>query len=160
MTVGKHMHEGNNLNVRAQQFGPPKGICVDKIRLVLADDHREVMGKVRGILGDEFEVVETAENGRQAVFAVLALDPDVLAMDISMPFLDGLQAARSMQKTNCRAKIVFLTIHEDRDFIAAAPTWNTERSISNRSLKRSKPVHRRVASSSTSLLRSLSSSAI
>jgi DNA-binding NarL/FixJ family response regulator len=93
---------------------------VDKIRVVLADDHREVIEKIRGILGDEFEVVETAENGSQAVDAVLALDPDVLVIDISMPLLSGLQAARSMQKANCRTKIVFVTIHEDRDFIAAA----------------------------------------
>jgi DNA-binding NarL/FixJ family response regulator len=93
---------------------------VDKIRVVLADDHREVIEKVRGILGDEFEVVETAEDGRQAVRAVLTLDPDVLVIDISMPLQSGLDAARSMQKANCRAKIVFLTIHEDRDFIAAA----------------------------------------
>jgi DNA-binding NarL/FixJ family response regulator len=93
---------------------------VDKIRVVLADDHREVIEKIRGILGDEFEVVATAENGSQAVCAVLALDPDVLIIDISMPLLSGLQAARRMQKANCRAKIVFLTIHEDRDFIAAA----------------------------------------
>ena len=93
---------------------------MDKIRVVLADDHREVIEKIRGILGDEFEVVETAENGSQAVDAVLALDPDVLVIDISMPLLSGLQAARSMQKANCRTKIVFVTIHEDRDFIAAA----------------------------------------
>jgi DNA-binding NarL/FixJ family response regulator len=93
---------------------------VDKIRVVLADDHREVIERIRGTLGDEFEVVETAENGSQALCAVLALDPDVLVTDISMPFLSGLQAARSIQKANCRAKIVFLTIHEDRDFIAAA----------------------------------------
>ena len=93
---------------------------MDKIRVVLADDHREVLEKIRGVLGDEFEVVATAENGSQAVCAVLALDPDVLVIDISMPFLSGLQAARNMQRANCRAKIVFLTIHEDRDFIAAA----------------------------------------
>ena len=93
---------------------------MDKIRVVLADDHREVIERIRGILGDEFDVVETAENGSQALCAVLALDPDVLVTDISMPFLSGLQAARSIQKANCRAKIVFLTIHEDRDFIAAA----------------------------------------
>ena len=54
------------------------------------------------------------------VDAVLALDPDVLVSDISMPLLDGLQAARRIQKTNSRVKIIFLTIHEDRDFIAAA----------------------------------------
>jgi DNA-binding NarL/FixJ family response regulator len=97
-----------------------EGITVGKIRVVLADDHREVIAKVRGVLGDEFEVLEAAENGHQAVTAVLALDPDVFVTDISMPILNGLQAARSIQKTNSRVKIIFLTIHEDRDFIAAA----------------------------------------
>jgi DNA-binding NarL/FixJ family response regulator len=97
-----------------------EGIAVDKIRVVLADDHREVIAKIRGILGDDFEVVEAAENGNQAVIAVLKLNPDVFVTDISMPILNGLQAARRIQKTNSRVKIIFLTIHEDRDFIAAA----------------------------------------
>jgi DNA-binding NarL/FixJ family response regulator len=97
-----------------------EGIAVDKIRVVLADDHREVIAKIRGVLGDQFEIVEAAENGSQAVIAVLALNPDVFVTDISMPVLNGLQAARRIQKTNSRVKIIFLTIHEDRDFIAAA----------------------------------------
>ena len=97
-----------------------EGIDVDKIRVVLADDHREVIAKIRGILGDEFDIIEAAENGHQAVTAVLALDPDIFVTDISMPLLNGLQAARSIQKTNSRVKIIFLTIHEDHDFIAAA----------------------------------------
>src|SRR5271170_5062776 len=91
-----------------------EGISVDKIRVVLADDHREIIGRVRGILGDEFEIIEAA------VKAVLALDPDVLVTDISMPLLNGLQAARRIQNANSRVKIIFLTIHEDQDFIAAA----------------------------------------
>jgi DNA-binding NarL/FixJ family response regulator len=97
-----------------------EGITVDKIRVVLADDNREVIAKIRGILGDEFEIVETAENGNQAVSAVLELDPDVFVTDISMPLLNGLQAARRIQSANSRVKIIFVTIHEDRDFIAAA----------------------------------------
>jgi DNA-binding NarL/FixJ family response regulator len=98
-----------------------EGITVDKIRVVLADDHREVIAKIRGILGgDEFEIVEAAENGNQAVSAVLELEPDVFVTDISMPLLNGLQAARRIQRVNSRVKIIFLTIHEDRDFIAAA----------------------------------------
>jgi DNA-binding NarL/FixJ family response regulator len=97
-----------------------EGITVDKIRVVLADDHREVIAKIRVILGDEYEIVEAAENGNQAVSAVLELNPDVFVTDISMPVLNGLQAARRIQKTNSRVKIIFLTIHEDRDFIAAA----------------------------------------
>jgi DNA-binding NarL/FixJ family response regulator len=97
-----------------------EGIAVDKIRVVLADDHREVIAKIRIILGDEYEIVEAAENGNQAVTAVLALAPDIFVTDISMPLLNGLQAARSIQKANSQVKIIFLTIHEDRDFIAAA----------------------------------------
>ena len=44
-----------------------EGIAVDKIRVVLADDHREVIAKVRRVLGDEFEVIEAVDNGNQAV---------------------------------------------------------------------------------------------
>jgi DNA-binding NarL/FixJ family response regulator len=97
-----------------------EGVAVDKIRVVLADDHREVIAKIRGVLGDEFEIIEAAENGNQAVIAVLELNPDIFVTDISMPVLNGLQAARRIQKANSRVKIIFLTIHEDRDFIAAA----------------------------------------
>ena len=97
-----------------------EGIAVDKIRVVLADDHREVIAKIRGVLGDEFDVVDAVVNGIQAVTAVLALDPDVFVTDISMPLLNGLQAARRIQSANPRVKIIFVTIHEDRDFIAAA----------------------------------------
>jgi DNA-binding NarL/FixJ family response regulator len=98
----------------------PQRISGEKVRVVLADDHRDVITKIRATLGDEFEIIKVAENGDQAVSAVLALDPDVLVTDISMPVLDGLQAARTIQQANCRAKIVFLTIHEGRDFIGAA----------------------------------------
>lgn len=50
----------------------------------------------------------------------MKLDPDVLVTDISMPLLDGLQAATRFQKVNHHTKIIFLTIHEDPDFLAAA----------------------------------------
>jgi DNA-binding NarL/FixJ family response regulator len=99
----------------SQQLPPVK-----KIRVLLADDHRDFIVMVRAVLDEEFEVIKVVENGRQAVDAVLALDPDVLVTDISMPVLDGFQAARAIQESNCRSKIVFLTIHEGQDFIAAA----------------------------------------
>jgi DNA-binding NarL/FixJ family response regulator len=91
-----------------------------KIRVVLADDHRAVLDRVRRTLAEEFEVVAMAEDGNQAVAAVLKLDPDVLVTDISMPLLDGLQLAKRLQAAHCRAKIVFLTVHEDQDFVTAA----------------------------------------
>jgi DNA-binding NarL/FixJ family response regulator len=119
VTVGNSSQEKNDLKVMCRVWAT-EGITVDKIRVVLADDHREVIAKIRGILGDDFEIIETAENGNQAVKAVLELDPDVFVTDISMPLLNGLQAARRIQNANSRVKIIFLTIHEDRDFIAAA----------------------------------------
>jgi len=91
-----------------------------KIRVVLADDHEAVVKKVRSVLGEDFEIVGAVADGKQAVDAVLVLNPDVLVIDISMPVLDGFQAAARLQKANCRAKIIFLTIHEDQDYVAAA----------------------------------------
>lgn len=102
-----------------QVSGEP-AIQVKKIRVVLADNHREVITKVRTILRDEFEPVEVVEDGNQAVRAVLRLDPDVLVIDISMPIMDGLEVTRTIQEANSRTKVVFLTIHEGGDYIAAA----------------------------------------
>lgn len=87
---------------------------------MLADDHQSVIAKVRGTLGEEFEVIGTAEHGGQAVDSVLMQYADVLVLDISMPVLNGFQVAKRLQDANCRTKIVFLTIHEDPDFVAAA----------------------------------------
>ena len=91
-----------------------------KIRLVLADDHQQMIAMVRQTLGEEFEVVGAVEDGKQAVDAVLTLNPDVLVIDISMPVLNGLQAAKQLRMADCRAKIIFLTIYEGRDFLDAA----------------------------------------
>lgn len=93
---------------------------MNKIRVVLADDHQAVTAEVRRVIIDRCEVIAVAEDGKQAVAAVLTLNPDILIVDISMPVLDGLQAARQLQKANSRTRIVFLTIHEDHDFVAAA----------------------------------------
>ena len=91
-----------------------------KIRILLADDHDALLARVRSILCKEFEVVGTVDNGRDAVAEARRLDPDVLVMDISMPILDGLQAAAQLQRKTCRTKVVFLTVHEDQDYVDAA----------------------------------------
>ena len=91
-----------------------------KIRVLLADDHEMMLARVRKILCADFEVVGTASNGRDAVTEVQRLDPDVLVIDISMPVLDGLQAVAKLRSKKCRTKFVFLTVHEDLDFVGAA----------------------------------------
>lgn len=91
-----------------------------KIRVLLADDHQGILAEIRRELGTEFEVVAEVGNGQDAVDAALTLDPDVLVTDISMPVMDGLQAAACLRAKRCRAKVIFLTIHEDPDFLDAA----------------------------------------
>jgi DNA-binding NarL/FixJ family response regulator len=91
-------------------FRKPKD-GVSRIRVLLADDYAAVISRVRATLEGEFDIVGTAGNGSDAVSAVLRLDPDVLVIDISMPLMDGLQAALALRDKRCRAKIIFLTIH-------------------------------------------------
>ena len=91
-----------------------------KIRVLLADDHETILSRVGIVLGEEFEIVGVVKNGRDAVVEARRLDPDVLVIDISMPILDGLQAVAQLRTTNHRIKVIFLTVHEDQDFVAAA----------------------------------------
>ena len=91
-----------------------------KIRVVVADDYQGWIDRVRQTLDDRFQVVDAVADGQQAIDAVQLLSPDVLVIDISMPVLDGLEAARRLQALHCRTKIVFLTVHADRDFVVAA----------------------------------------
>jgi|SRR6516164_2163461 DNA-binding NarL/FixJ family response regulator len=93
---------------------------MSKFRVLLADDHETIRAQVRSVLSKEFDVVGAVTNGQDAVEEVHRLDPDVLVIDISMPILNGLQAASQLQSTKCRTKVVFLTVHEDQDFVAAA----------------------------------------
>jgi DNA-binding NarL/FixJ family response regulator len=91
-----------------------------KIRVLLADDHEAILEQIRAVLGQEFEIVGTVKNGQDAFLETQRLDPDVLVIDISMPVIDGLQAARQLQSKKLRTTVVFLTVHEDEDFVNAA----------------------------------------
>ena len=92
---------------------------MSKVRVLLADDHAAILALVRAVPSEEFEIVGAVKNGLEAVAEVKRLDPDVLVIDISIPILDGLEAA-SQLRSGRRTKIVFLTVHENEDFVAAA----------------------------------------
>ena len=91
-----------------------------KTRVLLADDHDAMLEQVRSILSKDFDVVGTVNNGRDALTEVERLDPDVLVIDISMPVLNGLQTAAQLMSKKCRTRIVFLTVHDDQDYVDAA----------------------------------------
>jgi DNA-binding NarL/FixJ family response regulator len=79
--------------------------------VLLADDHCVVAEGLRGLLEPHFDVLGIVSDGKELVTAVASLDPDVVVLDISMPSLSGIDAARQMRSANARAKLVFLTMH-------------------------------------------------
>src|SRR6266403_962753 len=76
--------------------------------------------QIRVLLEHEFEVLESVENGLALLEAAAKLQPDVCLLDISMPVLNGIETATRLKQAGSTAKIVFLTIHEDVDFLRAA----------------------------------------
>jgi DNA-binding NarL/FixJ family response regulator len=88
--------------------------------VLLADDHAAVLALATTALAGEFEVVDAVADGAALIEAAARLDPDVIVLDIGMPQLDGLEAARQLQRTHPRTHLVFLTVHEDADFARAA----------------------------------------
>src|SRR4051812_31022740 len=76
--------------------------------------------RVVRMLGHEFEMLEPVKDGRAFLEAASRLKPDVCLLDISMPIVNGIEAARQLKESGSTAKIIFLTIHEDPDFLVAA----------------------------------------
>jgi DNA-binding NarL/FixJ family response regulator len=86
---------------------------MDKPTIILADDHTIVLEGLKSLLHDDFEVVATAQNGRELIEKVEQHHPSVIVADIAMPALNGIDAVRQIRKAGSRAKIVFLTMHRD-----------------------------------------------
>ena len=76
--------------------------------------------RVVRMLEREFEMLEPAKDGHELLEAASRLKPDVCLMDISMPILNGIEAAVQLKERGSTAKIIFLTINEDPDFLVAA----------------------------------------
>jgi len=79
-----------------------------------------MLARAAKTLAVECCIVGTADNGQNLLAAAARLDPDVIVLDITMPEINGLEAARKLRQTNPRAKLLFLTVHGDADFALAA----------------------------------------
>ena len=84
-----------------------------RARVLLADDHTVVAEGLRILLAPHFDVLRIVSDGRELVTVAKALDPDVVVLDISMPSLSGIEAARQLRSAGLRAKLVFLTMHRE-----------------------------------------------
>src|ERR1700682_357680 len=91
-----------------------------RARLLLADDHTLLLEGIRLMLEPEFELVGSVEDGQALLTVAKALKPDVILLDISMPVLNGIDAAHQLKKILPSAKLIFLTMHADADYVTEA----------------------------------------
>jgi len=91
-----------------------------KPRVILADDHTMLVEAFEKLLSPECEIVAKVADGRALVAAVQEHHPDVVVLDLAMPLLNGLDAARQIKQLDRSVRLVFVTMNEDPDLAAEA----------------------------------------
>ena len=93
---------------------------MNRPRVLLADDHRLLREAFAQLLEPTYEVVGTVADGRALLDVAPALRPDIVVLDIAMPLLNGMDAARQLKRLMPQVKVIFLTVSEDPDLAAEA----------------------------------------
>jgi DNA-binding NarL/FixJ family response regulator len=89
-------------------------------RVLLADDHTLLLDAFQKLLADECDVVGTVTNGRALLATAAEVRPDIVVVDVAMPLLNGIDAARQLKRILPATRIIFLTMNEDPDVAAEA----------------------------------------
>ncbi len=100
-------------------FGRPYigRLLLSKVRILLADDHQNFTEIAERLLQPEFEVIGKVCDGQALFDEAMRLKPDVIVTDISMPILNGIEAADRLRESGCHSRVIFLTVHPDADFV-------------------------------------------
>ena len=95
---------------------------MERARILIADDHAEFLAMVVQFLEAELDlkIVKTCSSGQAVVDEAAMLAPDVLILDISMPGLNGIDVASRLMARDRDTRIVFLTVHDDPDYLRSA----------------------------------------
>jgi DNA-binding NarL/FixJ family response regulator len=88
--------------------------------VLLADDHQMLLDALKKVLEPRYEVVGMVSDGRELLKAAPKLQPDIIVLDIAMPQLNGLDAARHLRLTMPKVKLIFMTMNEDPDLVGEA----------------------------------------
>jgi DNA-binding NarL/FixJ family response regulator len=92
---------------------------MSRARVLVVDDNELLLNKVVALLASSFDVVGSARNGQEMISEAGRLNPEVIVADIAMPVLTGIEAAHQLPEAGSGAKIVFLTIHTETEFVEA-----------------------------------------
>src|SRR5262249_29222874 len=101
-------------------FAYDRTATMSRPQILLADDHTLFLDAVEKLLEDHCDVVGRAADGQRLLAEAARLKPDVVILDMAMPLLNGLEAARRLKQTTPDTRIVFLTMNEDPDVAAEA----------------------------------------
>jgi DNA-binding NarL/FixJ family response regulator len=89
-------------------------------RVLIADDHRLFLEGLKSMIGAQCEIVGVATDGRQLVSLVSETNPDIVFLDVAMPLLNGIEAARQIKRQNRNPKIIFVTMQLSREYVREA----------------------------------------
>ena len=93
---------------------------VRRLRVLIGDDNPAMLEAVTQMLKDDYQVIGALAEASAVVAQVPKLKPDILVLDISMGDMNGFEITRRLRSDFCRSKIIFLTVHEELEFIRAA----------------------------------------
>jgi DNA-binding NarL/FixJ family response regulator len=88
--------------------------------ILLADDNSAVLEHVTKLLKANYDVIGAVNDGASVLRECSSTEPAVIVLDISMGDMSGMDVARRLRESGCNSKIIFLTVHEDPDFVNAA----------------------------------------
>lgn len=91
-----------------------------KARILLADDHSLILEGIRKLLETRYHIVGVADNGDALVREAARTNPDLVVLDVSMPILNGIDAAREIRKVRPRVKLVFISMHSNAIYVRKA----------------------------------------
>jgi DNA-binding NarL/FixJ family response regulator len=91
-----------------------------RLRIVMVDDHVLVVEGIRRLLERDYDIVAVVGDGRAAVETAMRLKPDIMLLDIAMPLLNGIEAARQIREMEIPTKVIFVTMQTDRDYVRVA----------------------------------------
>jgi len=118
-----HLDSGNTAKYEGTILpsDPLEEAIVQTTTILLCDDNLVVLDHVARMLEKEksYNVVGSVSDGRAVVHEYLRLRPDIILLDISMADVSGIDVARDLRDSGCQAKIIFLTVHEDPDYVNA-----------------------------------------
>src|ERR1700734_2348978 len=87
--------------------------------LLIADDNPALLDALVEMLQNSYRVVAALPDGKSALEQIVSLEPDLAILDISLGDLTGFEVAKRLRSCGCTAKLIFLTVHEDVDFMTA-----------------------------------------